>query len=459
MFVLGAAGPFWGCPDRLDTQRVTTTDDNPGTPSPMTAALDDLRKALVTSDGRPIDPLTAGWDEIEKGVILLLGGAFAPDRPRHMEVGFMLSAALAERLRRELGAFWFQNRSTPHGATVGFPEALVMFSPLDAVFQALGRSKLSMLGSVSDDLRRAIAQNKGQGGIDRPLRPEDYQRIFDPGLVQLVAFDPAAVARTLGSAVESLRRDFEHGFSKLSREIPEEARTQVTREVVGALGRLDQDKTLGEQIPRAPQLAELVTLASAAATGTGIAPVEFWEQLLMPLLHVGAADGFAPLDDEELALYQQGADPLLLYVDVVPYRTPAADEDGLLGVFPPEQVRLLDERWATSQGTRLLQLDPSLLAALCADFDPTSVRSSIERFAAACATAAGEPGPRPQAPDRPPLRDMVLMLAEDVKRAVAAASEQGLVLCLRYMTEGEASSEPILHDLRRALREPRIVLA
>jgi hypothetical protein len=414
---------------------------------------------LVTTDGQPIDPLTAGWEEIEKGVILLLGGAFAPDKPRHMEIGFMLATALAERLRRELGAFWFQNRGTPHGATVGFPDALVMFSPLDAVFQALGRAKLGTLSTVSEDLRRAIAQNRGARGMDRPLGPEDYQRIFDPGLVQLVAFDPAAVARTLGTPVESLVRDFEHGFGKLSREIPEEARTQVTREVVGALRRLTDAQALGEQIPRAPQLAELVTLATAAATSTGIAPVEFWEQLLMPLLHVGAAESFAALEDEELELYKQGADPLLLYVDVVPYRTPAADEDGLLGVIPPEQVTLLDPRWGSNgQAPRLLQIDPTILGPLGASFDPAATRAAIERFAVVCATAAGEPGPRPPAPNAPPLRNMVLMLAEDVKRLLALVEQQGLALCVRYMTEGEASSEPILHDLRRALREPRIVL-
>jgi plasmid stabilization system protein ParE len=423
----------------------------------MLAALEQLRTVLVTSEGRPIDPVAADWGEIEKGVILLLGGGFQPDRPQHLEVGFMLAAALAERLRTELGAFWFQNRATPHGASVGFPGALVMFSPLDAVFQALGRAKLGTLGTITEELRQAVTRNRGTGG-ERPLGPEDYQRIFDPGLVQFAALDPAALTRTLGTPVESLVRDFEHGFSKLSREIPEQARTQVTREVVGALGRLAGAETLGEQIPRAPQLAELVALATSAVATTGIAPVEFWEQLLMPLLHVGAPDNFAELEDEELELYKQGADPLLLYVDVVPYRTPAADEDGLLGVFPPEQVKLLDARWADGQGARLLHLDLDVMRPLCAAFDPEATRAAIDRFAATCAAAAGEPGPRPAPPDRPPLRDMVLMLAADLKRLVAQVDEKGLGLVLRYMTEGEASSEPILQDLRRGLREPRIIL-
>jgi len=43
------------------------------------------------------------------------------------------------RLRLDLGAFWFQNRATPHGATLGFPGAVVVFSPFEAVFEALLR--------------------------------------------------------------------------------------------------------------------------------------------------------------------------------------------------------------------------------------------------------------------------------------------------------------------------------
>jgi hypothetical protein len=426
----------------------------------MVAALDDLRKLLVTPDGAPIDPLEADWAEIERGVILLLGGAFAPQNPRHLEVVFMLAAALAERLRRELGAFWFQNRATPHGATLGFPGAVVVFSPIDTVLQALARARLGTLAGIPEELKKALAQGRGMQPGAPALGPEDYQRIFDPGLVQLVALDPAALSNTLSATTASIVSDFEHGFTKLSREIPEQARTQVTREIAGALRRLPGDAPVGDQIARSPQLVEFVALATATAGATGIAPLEFWEQLLFPLLHVGAADSFGDLDDEELAAYRQGADPLLLYIDVVPYKTPAADEDGLLGVFPPDGVQLVDPRFAEAQGARLLRLDVDVLAPLCAQYDAAAVRSSVERFAEACAAAAGGAAPQPPAtPDRPTLRDMVLYLGEDVKRLVALVTERNLMLCLRYATESEAGSEPILQDLRRALREPRIILA
>ena len=423
----------------------------------MVAALEDLRRTLVGPDGKPIDPLTAGWSEIERGVILLLGGAFTPQNQRHLEVAFMVTAALAERLRRELGAFWFQNRSTPHGASLGFPGALVVFSPFGAVFEALGRSKLELLSGLAEQLRKAVPQPRG--GEDPGLGPEDYQRHFDPGLVQFLAVDPAALARSLEAPAESITRDFEHGFSRLSREIPEQARAQVAQEIGGALRQLPGAKALGDQIPQAPQLVEFVALASAAVATTGIAPAEFWGQLLIPLLHIGAADSFAPLDQEELDAYRQGADPLVLYVDVVPYRTPAADEDGLLGVFPDEQVSLLDPRFQGGP-VRLLKLDVTVLKPLCEAFDPAAVRASIERFAALCAEAAGGAvAPPPAEPGRPGLREVVMLLAENLKHVLALVEEKNLWLALRQATESEAASEPILQDLRRALREPRIILA
>ena len=425
----------------------------------MAAALEQLRKTLVTPEGSPIDPVTADWPEIEKGVILLLGGAFSPQQQGHLDVVFMVAAALAERLRREFGAFWFQNRSTPHGATVGFPQGILVFSPFEVVFEMLGRSQLAQLGKVVEDLRAALARGGASGAKPGGFGPAEYQRIFDPGLVQLFAYDPKAVATALDATVGTTLRDFEHGFSKLSKEIPEKVRAQVSREVQGALGRLSADAAIGDQIARAPQLIEFVVLVAAGTMGTGIAPAEFWEQLLLPLLHVGAAEDFAAPDEEELTSYREGVDPLLLYVDLVPYQTPAADEDGLLGVFPAQDVKLLDARWSGSQGVRLLRIDPAAIKEICASFDADQVRASVERFAAACAAAAGAQAQIPErAAGQPALLDLVLMLAQDVGQMVQLAEQKGWALGLRYATESEAASEPVLQDLRRGIKEPRILL-
>jgi hypothetical protein len=131
----------------------------------------------------------------------------------------------------------------------------------------------------------------------------------------------------------------------------------------------------------------------------------------------------------------------------------------VLGAFPDEHVALLDQRFA-GVPVRLVKLDVAALAPLVAAFDPAAVRASVEKFAAMCAEAAGGAVPQPPTePGRPSLRDVVLMLAENVKHLVALAQDKGLWLVLRKATESEAASEPILQDLRRALHEPRIVLA
>jgi hypothetical protein len=427
----------------------------------MAAALEHLTKVLVAPEGGgPLDPLAADWSAIEKGAIVLLGGAFSPQNPRHLDVVFMLASALAERLNREFGSFWFQNRATPHGATIGFPDGILVFSPFETVFDALGRAQLAKLEGVATELRGAVARIQGSNPAGRPLGPADYQRIFDPGLVQFIAIDQAAAASALNATAAETLSDFEHGFTKLSPQIAEPARTQVAREVKGALSRLDPAAKMGDQITRSPQLLEFVTLVQSGKAATGIAPAEFWEQLLLPLLHVGAAQTFADLDEDELESYKGGTDPLLLYVDVVPYQTPAADEDGLLGVFPPDEVTLVDGRWASTQGVRLLGVPVDVLRDLCTRFDPAAVRDSVARFTAACAAAAGGAAPSAKPPEgQPSLIDLVLLLTEDLRNLVKVVDDKGWQLVLRYATETEAASEPVLQDRRRAIREPRIVLA
>jgi len=126
--------------------------------------IDQLRRALRDVEQRDIDPLTAPWSEIEPGVAKLLGGPFSADDPEHAPLAFLLAAAFGERICRDLGGFWFQNRATPDGAAIGFPEVTVMFSPLDVVLQALTRARLPMLDDVANDLAGTLKPRARRGG-------------------------------------------------------------------------------------------------------------------------------------------------------------------------------------------------------------------------------------------------------------------------------------------------------
>jgi hypothetical protein len=437
----------------------------PSTPPQIEQAIAQLRDAIGSVQGIGLDPLTAGWSEIEAGVVKLLMGAFSPDNPSHQAVAFMLGATFAERLRRDLRGFWFPSRAARHGAALGFPDGVVVFSPFDAVDQALGRAKLTLLEDMTAELRGLLAQARAQQaaspeGSGGSLGPEDYRRLFDPGFVQFVALDPTALAAVLAARPDSLKADLEQAFSRLPAEVPKQVRQPTRRRLLEALGQLNALKTLGQQAPRAPQLAELLALVFAGREETGFAPAELWADLLLPLVHIGAADSFPDLDPDAVNAFASGADPLLLYADIVPYRVPAADEDGLLGTFSDEQVAMLDPAFDGAGELRLLRLAPEALRPLWTGLDGAALRTAIERFRAHCQAAAGAPPPAPpEAEGQPSLLDVSLALLDNAAAFVKTVDAQNLIPCVRHATESEASSEPILRALRQAHSAPRIVLA
>ena len=449
-------------------QEATPPPSPPAIPPQIEDAIARLGDAIESVQGIPLDPLTASWQEIEAAVIKLLLGAWRPDNPSHQAIAFMLGATFSERLRRNLGAFWFPSRSARHGAALGFPDGIIVFSPFDAVEQALSKARLQSLEDVTGELRGVLAQARARPAAagDAPdvggrLGPEEYRRLFDPGLVQFVALDPEALERTLAARPEVLIRDLEQAFSRLPAEVPAQIRKPTRRRIVEALQQLNPLRALGEQATRAPQLVELCALVFAGKAETGFAPAELWADLLLPLGHIGTPASFPPLDDEAAAAFREGADPLLLYVDTVPYQHPAADEDGLLGTFSDEQMSLLGAGFEGAGELRLLRLAPEALSAVWGSLDSGAVKDAIERFRLHCESAAGPAAPpsSPPTPGEPTLLDVALALLDNAAELMKAVEAEKLIPCVRQATESEASSDPILRALRKAHAAPRIVLA
>lgn len=433
-------------------------------PTPRTqieAAVAELRRVLGAA-GVNVDPLTAGWAEIETGVARLLGGPFDPGIPQHASITFMLAAALAERLRRDLGGFWFRHRGTPAGAALGFAEALVVFSPFETIERALSQAKLGSLDAVPADLKGVLAKATAAARGQTPkLGPAEYQRLFDPGFAQFVCLDPMGMEAALGASAQVTARELERGFKALPASVPAQAREPMRKQLADALARLDAGTALGGQIARAPQLIELVTFLQSETGVTSIAQEELWQDVLLPLLHIGGPTSFPDLDEDQIAAFKSGVDPVLLLVDVAPFATPAADEDGLFGVFPPETIGPIDARFTESVGVNLLRLPVSTLAKPVASFDTNTLRASVQAFRAHCVQqAGGEPQPQPSPEgEPPPLIDAAVTLLDELVRVVKAAEAKTGVFCLRRLTEAEAASEPLIHAVRTALKAPRIVLA
>ncbi|MCG5053616.1 MAG: hypothetical protein KA712_11700 [Myxococcales bacterium] len=426
-------------------------------PPQIPAAFNDFTTNLQKLEGPHLDPLVAPFAEIEAGVIKMLGGAFSLARPEHRVVAFMVGAAFAERLEKDLGAFWFPNRSSGFGASMGLCEAVAVVSPIEAATRALGRGKLAELDDMTRDLRSAVARAtlapEAASLSAQKLGPVDYQRLFDPGLAQVACLDPQAVHTMLASTASEERREIDRAIDRAPAQLPEPVKAQVRAQIVGALGQMDGDTALEAQLPRATSLCELLAWIHGAKASSGLAPEELWRELVVPLLHIGAPETFPPIDPDDLAELEADADPLLLFVDIVPFQTPSADEDGVIGVFPVESaasVIPMDEGFP-----RLVQVDASALEAVLATFDAAKVKDAVERFRAHL-VAAGAPSPGPLAS---PLADAAFSLIEDLKQVVATCKEHNGVFCVRRATEAEAASEAALHLVRQGLASPRIILA
>jgi hypothetical protein len=322
------------------------------------------------------------------------------------------------------------------------------------VMDALGSARLARLDDVQKDIRNSLAQVKfgaGGGGGQR-IGPEDYMRLFDPGFVQLVALDPVKSAQAWTTPPERLAIDVRDGISR-AQKLPPELKKQMESQLVTALQRMEPGKPLISQVTRAPRVCEVVGLLFGTATSTGSAPEEFWMDVVMPFLFVGTPEKFPELEGEELQAAKQGIDPMLLFLDVVPYQFKSPEEDGLLNAFPGSSLGLPHEGFGAVQNLRLVKVGLDAIREPISKFDEKKTRATLEKFAADVKRQTGEVALQGQAEAKQML-DAAMVLLTDLKRVV----ESGKDVCVRRLTEAEAASDPALSLVRQALSGPRIIL-
>lgn len=428
-------------------------------PPQLDSAFQQVTAVLTQVQGKPVDLVKDSWADIEKGIIKLLGGAFDPSQMEHQVIALGLAAALGDRLNADHQAFWFPYRETPEGAALGFPEALIMLAPFGAVLDALASGKLEKVDEVVKTIRNSLAQAKfgGGGGGQQRLGPGDYMRLFDPGFVQIVGVDGAKTKQAWDASPEKASIDLRDAINRAPK-LPPEAKKQLEQQLVGALGRLEGGKPLITQAARAPRVVETIGLLYGATTSTGPAAEEFWTDVVMPLLFVGAPASFPPLDEEEVAAAKQGVDPLFIYLDVVPFAFKAPDEQSLLGAFPANTLALPAPEFKSNGAPRLIKVQLDAVKDALAAFDANKTRDAIKRFGAYLIEKGGAaaPGAPPQAAEEAKLMlDAAMTLLGDLKSAAVAGRD----VYVRRMTEAEAASEPAMTLVRQALSAPRIILS
>ncbi|MCA3011100.1 MAG: hypothetical protein INH41_01735 [Myxococcaceae bacterium] len=427
------------------------------TPPQLEAAFTQVSAALDKLEGRKIDLLKEPWDAVEKAVIKLLGGPFDPKQMEHQVVALGLATAFARRLNADHQAFWFPSREAAEGASLGFPEALIMLSPFGAVLEALGGARLARLDDVAKDIRGSLAQVKfgagGLGGGPQRLHPEDYMRFFDPGFVQLIALDAQKAGQTWATPPERLALDVRDAIGR-AQKLPAELKKQMEAQLLTALQRMEPGKPLISQAQRAPRVCEVVGLLFGSAVSTGSAPEEFWMDVVIPLLFIGAPETFPVLDGQELEAAKQGIDPMLLFLDVVPYQFKAPDDEGLLGAFPGATLGLPHEGFGAVTNLRLIKVGTAAIKDAVAAFDERKSRAALAKFAEQVRAQTGDV--KLQGTDEArQMYDAAMVLLADLKRVV----DSGKDVCVRRLTEAEAASEPALALVRQALSAPRIILA
>lgn len=425
------------------------------TPPQLDAAFTQVSATIDQLEGRKVDLLKEPWEAIEKSVIKLLGGPFNAQKMEHQVVALALGTAFARRLHADHQAFWFPSREAAEGASLGFPDALIMLSPFGAAVDALASARLSKLEDVQKDIRTSLAQVKfgGLGGAPQRIGPEDYMRLFDPGFVQIVALDKAKAAQTWSTPPERLSIDVRDAIGR-AQKLPADLKKQMEGQLVTALQRMEPGKPLISQVQRAPRVCEVIGLLFATTTTTGSAPEEFWMDVVMPFLFVGTPDKFPTLEGQELEAAKQGIDPMLLFLDVVPYQYASPEEDGLLNAFPGASLGLPHEGFGAIQSLRLVKVGVDAIKEPLAKFDEKKTRASLEAFAKAVKQQTGEV-PLQGQEEAKQMFDAAMVLLGDLKRVV----ESGQDVCVRRLTEAEAASDPALSLVRQALQGPRIILA
>lgn len=424
-------------------------------PPQLDGAFQQVTQVLTQVQGKPVDLVKDSWADIEQGVIKLLGGPFNPAEPEHQVIALGLAAAFGERLHADHQAFWFPYRETPEGASLGFPEALIMLAPFGAIVDALASGKLERVEEVTKTIRNSLAQAKFGGAQPVRLTPEDYMRLFDPGFVQLVGVDPVKMKQAFDATPERTASDLRDAISR-AQKLPPEAKKQLEQQLVGAVQRLEPGKPVVASAARAPRVVETVGLLYGCVVSTGPAAEEFWSEMVMPLLFTGAPTSFPPLDDEEIAAAKSGVDPLFLFIDVVPHQFKSPEEEGLLGAFPANTLAVPAPEFRNTQTPRLIKVGTDAIKDALAAFDAVKTRDAIKRFGDYLKEKGGAPAaPGQGAQEAKMMLDAAMTLLTDLKAAAVAGRD----VYVRRMTEAEASSEAAISFVRQALSAPRIILA
>ncbi|HYD61331.1 MAG TPA: hypothetical protein VEC35_13285 [Noviherbaspirillum sp.] len=183
------------------------------------------------------------------------------------------AAMLADRFVAEHGAFWFVQRESPLGVSLGFPDALLSFSPVRLVEAVLEQDDIGALDARERELRESLGKHRSQQGTSK-LSPALYQELFDPEFVRFCVVDDARVHRALNMSAGHATREMR---SAIAAAVPDLARRALIEAAwLAPFKNLDDSASLCGQIPQASRAIErFVRMFATVSIGTPAA-ASFW---------------------------------------------------------------------------------------------------------------------------------------------------------------------------------------
>ena len=200
--------------------------------------------------------------------------------------------------------------------------------------------------------------------------------------------------------------------------------------LLGAMGQLDQDKPAAAQTNDRGMFEAIAQIIGLRRTAAPLA-MDVLEQLMMPAIHMGMPDKFAPLDKDDLDALRRGIELFALFIEVTPFKYTAHD-GGFLGVIPNEELRspYADRtNLEVGKGDWVI-VNPSPFKKMLLEFDSKRLLEKYDEFVKYVHS-------NPKAPRR---RDNGRFLAEtvangmaDFRSCVVAASKEGHALLFRML--------------------------
>lgn len=342
-------------------------------------AVDASRESGVSLDDLTVAP-DLGTDSIARIDTWL--ASKVPVRDPRNDHWFGLGAWLGESLRLRHGGAWTITRDDPRAWRVGFSKVLLTVAPHALIAQVPAAG--SVMGRTLDEIARVdrlhdeARKREGTDILADRYTARHYEGAHRVWLAQWMVIDMATLRRLWAELpVHELRAAL-----AVQPGGPQADRDSGMDRLNDALAALDGARPAAAQTDDRG-LYEAVARSIALRSTTQPLTANIVETLCFPALHIGSPASFPPLDADDLAKLERGADPFVVFIDVVPYERPAF-EDGLLGTFARNDLAspYPDDAPVAIGGADWILVDPSRIKPQLDRYAPERLLAAFDRFLA-----------------------------------------------------------------------------